>query len=80
MFYQDLLSPLGMRTEDDDWSQQVVYYRAGNETRGLDLEKRRKCKDLKLVYLLSWPTCFSGRLDWQIPRECMLSFGTMMTR
>lgn len=32
----------------------------------------------KLAYLLfSWPNSFSGRLDWQIPRECLLEMGTL---
>ena len=38
---------------------------------GLYLEEREENKDLKLAYLLSWPTCFPGRIGWWVPRECL---------
>lgn len=43
--------------------QQVVCYRAGNETLGvaLDLEERRKRKNLKLAYLAK-ASCLAGLL------------------
>lgn len=36
------------------------------------MEERRGNDDLNLTYLLSWHTCFSDRLDWQIPRVSLL--------
>lgn len=30
---------------------------------------------MKLAYLLCWSTCFSDRLGWQVPRECLLVLG-----
>ena len=41
-----------MGTEIIDRPQQVVCYRAGNETGGLDMKEQRKNEDLKLAYLL----------------------------
>lgn len=29
---------------------------------------------MRLAYMLSWPTCFFHRFDWQVPRECLLEF------
>ena len=37
VLHQDLLGPLGMRTEDEKRPQQVACCRAGNETGRLDL-------------------------------------------
>ena len=38
-------------------------YRAGDETRRLDLEEKRQTENMKLVGPLSWPTCLPGRLS-----------------
>lgn len=37
--------------------------------REFHMEERRECEDWMLTYLLHWPTCSSGRLDWQVPRK-----------
>jgi hypothetical protein len=42
-------------------AQQVVCYRVGNESGGLNVEERREGADLKLAYLLAWPSCCSCR-------------------
>ena len=42
-------------------------YWAGEETWGLDSEKRTVSEE-KLAYQISWPTCFSSTLDWQVSR------------
>lgn len=39
------------------------------------MEERRESEDLKLTYLLPWPTCFSDRLGWQLPRVSLLELG-----
>lgn len=39
------------------------------------MEERRGNEDLNLTYLLSCHTCFSDRLDWQIPRVSLLELG-----
>ena len=39
--------------------QQVVYYRAGDETGRLYMEEMRESVDLMLTYLFCWPTGFS---------------------
>ena len=31
--------------------------------------------DPKISYLLHWLACFSVRLVWQVPRECLLELG-----
>lgn len=79
MFCQDLLSSLGMRAESEERSQNRVCYRAGNETGGLGVEGRREREDLKLIYLLWCPPCFSGRLGQWVPRECLLELGVGTT-
>lgn len=71
----DLLSPLEMGAESEERAQQVACYRTADETRGLFLEERRENKDLKFGYILSWPTCFSGRIGWWAPGECLLELG-----
>lgn len=70
MCHQDLLSPLGIGTEGEEKSQQVVCYIAGDETR-LDLEEREKSEDLNIAYLFGRPTCFPGRHGLWVPRECL---------
>lgn len=62
--------------EGEKRPQQAVCHRAGYETWELDLETRRKSEDLKLAKILFWPICFSGRLDWQVPRESLMELGT----
>lgn len=42
MFYQDLLSLLGMEVKSEDRPQKVVCYKTGDKTRGLDLEELGK--------------------------------------
>jgi len=42
VFYQDLLRLLGIGTESEKRPQQEVCYRAGDETRRMDLEKWRE--------------------------------------
>lgn len=39
---EDLSDPLEMEAERKERSQHVIYYRAGDETGALDLEKWRK--------------------------------------
>ena len=39
VFHWDLLSPLGIGAESKEGLWRKVYYKAGYETRGLDLEK-----------------------------------------
>lgn len=51
VFHKDLSRPLGMEAEDEERPEQVVYYRAGDESEGLCLEEKRERKDLKLEYL-----------------------------
>lgn len=46
-----------MRRIREGSSKQLVYYRAGDETRGLDLWKRRERR--RLAYLLPWLECTS---------------------
>lgn len=54
-------------------------YRAKDETRELELEERRESKNLKLADPFCWPRCFSSRLDWQVPRECLLELEMGLT-
>lgn len=42
VLYQDLISPMGMRTVSERGCSKVVFYRSGDETGGLDLTERRK--------------------------------------
>lgn len=42
MFSQDLLSPLELRARSEERPQQVAYYRAADETWGMDLERRER--------------------------------------
>lgn len=51
MFSQDLLSPLGMGAQNKERPQQIVCYRAWDESGGLDLEKMKERGDLKLAYI-----------------------------
>lgn len=66
VFYQDLLSPLRLGTEAVGKPEQVVSCRAGDE-------ERRESKNLKLAYLLYWPTYSSGRFGCWIPRDVSCS-------
>lgn len=45
VIHQDLLSTLGMEVESEEGPQQIAFYRDGDETEGLDIEKRDE--DLK---------------------------------
>lgn len=72
VFHQNLLSLLGMGAESKERTHYVVCYRAGDESRGLDLGKRRENIDPKLVHLFHKPTCFFGRLGWRV---CLCFYG-----
>lgn len=50
----------------------MVCYRTGQEPGGSDLEEKGQSEDLKLAYLMRWPTCFSGRLGGLDCRKCPL--------
>lgn len=66
VFHQDLLSYSETGAENEERPQYVVHYRAGDGAWELDLEERRKGEDLKLTYLIHWPTCFSGSVGRQV--------------
>lgn len=66
-----LLSPLRIGTESEEKPQQVICSRAGDETRGLDMEGRRESEKLSLF------PCFTSLLDWWVPRKCLLESGTV---
>ena len=51
MFHQDLVRPLGMKAESEERPQQLVGYKPGAESGGLDLKERR-------VKISSESTCF----------------------
>lgn len=36
------------------------------------MRERRALEDLKFAYPLCWPTCFSSRLGWWVPRKSLL--------
>lgn len=55
-------------------------HRAGDVVRGLYSEKSRECGDLKLTYLLCWPTCFSSKLGWCVPWKSLLGLGPGIRR
>lgn len=38
----------------------------------------RESEDMKLAYLFCWPTCFSDRVGWWIPRDYLLEPGAGM--
>lgn len=48
------LIPWEMWAENEERPKQIVGYRAGDETGGVDLEKRKESEDLKHAYLLCW--------------------------
>lgn len=48
VLYQDLC-PLWMGAESEEWPQQVVWFRSGNETDWMDSEKRQESEDLSLI-------------------------------
>jgi hypothetical protein len=47
-------------------------YKAKDESGGIGFGGEKRSEDLKLVYLLHWPTFFSARHGWQVPQECLL--------
>jgi hypothetical protein len=55
-------------------SATALGWRLGN------LEEKREVEDLKLAYLLCWPTCFCGSLGWQFLRECLLELASWDNR
>lgn len=59
---KDLCELLGMWAERVKRPQQVVFCRTGMIL-GYWIW-RRENKHLMLIYLLSWSSCFSGRLVW----------------
>lgn len=74
-----LLSYLDLGEESQEWPQQVVCYWAGEETWVLDSEKRSVSEE-KPAHQISWPTCFSSMLGWQVSRECLLELGSGTTK
>lgn len=73
------ISLLGMRPRSEQRPKHLVCYRAGDETRGSDMEETREDEDLKTSCLCCWPTCFSGRLGWQILRASLLELEARIT-
>lgn len=68
VFHQDLFGSLGMgKTVESSLLQ------TWDQTRGFGGGKWSE--GLKLTYLLSWPSCFSGRLALWVPRGCLLVLG-----
>lgn len=53
----------------------LVCYRARDETAILDLEGRRESEDLKFSYLPYWPPYLFGRLGQWISRNAYWSWG-----
>lgn len=72
VFLQELICALGPGPESEEKPPQVVCSRAGDEIEELDVEDRGDAWGLKVAYQLHWPVCFSGRLDWYVPREFLL--------
>jgi hypothetical protein len=74
---------LEMETEPEESLRHGVYYQAGNEAEGLDLEERREESGSDPTCSAGlpalWPTYFSGRLGWLGPRECLLESGAGIT-
>lgn len=70
MFHKDLLSPLEMGTECEEKNRKVCY-RAGDETRRLDLEEEWRKKCSSVVSPLA--PCSEGL--WVL-RECLLGLDT----
>lgn len=68
MFYQDLLSPLGHRAENEAMPQQKDGYRAKHENEILDVEEGERGKDLQV-------DGFAGQSGLQVPRERLLECG-----
>lgn len=67
------LTPWEMWAENEERPKQIVDSRAGDETGGLDLEKRKESENLKHAYLLCWylllwqaclPEGFLGNTCW----------------
>lgn len=67
VFHHDLFASLGTgKTVESSFLQ------TWDQTRGFG---EKESEVLKLIYLLSWLSCFSGRLAWWLPRECLLVLG-----
>lgn len=67
VFHHDLFASLGTgKTVESSLLQ------TWDQTRGFG---EKESEGLKLTYLLSWLSCFSGRLAWWLPRECLLMLG-----
>lgn len=72
--------PPGNGAESEPMPHQAVYYKAEDETGGrMDIEGRRKNKDLKLAHLLHFPNCFTDRLVCWVPREYPQELGIAIT-
>lgn len=54
IFYQDLLRPLGIGTENEESSQHDVCYRSGHETGELDFGNGRRSGELQSSCLFPW--------------------------
>lgn len=39
------------------------------------MEERKKSENIKLVFRILYPTCFSGRIGWLVPKELLLKVG-----
>lgn len=68
VFHQDLFGSLGTGK-----AMESSLLQTWDQTRGFGREKGSE--GLKLTHLLSWPSCFSGRLAWWVSRECLLVLG-----
>lgn len=66
-----MLRPLGMGAKREERLQHVVCYRADDWTWELDVKERRG-EARKLCSVLHWSPCFSGSLEWRIPKESLL--------
>lgn len=77
VFRQDQLSAQRKGTKSEERPQQVVCYRAGNETGGLDMEERRGVKIQKFTCPLHWPSGYCGRFDQLADSKRKLELGAL---
>lgn len=69
-----------MGADSEEKPQQVVCYKTGHEIGGVGFVGEEGSEDLKLAYLLSWPTSFSGKVSWRVYRESLLDLKTEIKR
>ena len=55
--------------------QQEVCFRSRDGTGGIGFGGEKRSEDLKLVYLLHWPTFFPGWVHLRVPRVSLLEIG-----